>query len=63
MYTLHCTHVKPISLWSVMMDNNAPTQERRKLVKTYKNALPRKQTVVAEVYGETYSKIYGKKME
>ena len=39
-------------LWPVMMDDNAPTHERRKLVKTYKNVFPRKQTVVAEVNWE-----------
>ena len=44
-------------MWSVMMDDSAPTPERRKLVKAYKNVLPRKRTVVAEVSGETYSKI------
>ena len=36
----------------MMMDGNAPTHERRKLVKTYKNVLPRNRTVVC---GETYS--------
>ena len=40
----------------VMIDGNAPTHERRKLVKTYENELPRKRIVVAEVCGETYSK-------
>ena len=39
-----------------MMDDNAPTHERRKLVKTNKNVLPRKRIVVAGVCGETYSK-------
>ena len=39
-----------------MMDDSAPTPDRRKLVKTYKNVLPRKRTVVAEVCRETYSK-------
>ena len=43
-------------MWPVMMDDNAPTHERRKPVKTYKNVLPRKRIVVAEVYGETSSK-------
>ena len=38
------------------MDDNAPIHERRKLVITYKNVLPRKRTVVAKVSGETYSK-------
>ena len=37
----------------MMMDDNAPTHERRKLVKTYKNVLSRKRIVVAEVCGET----------
>ena len=40
-------------LWSVMIDDNAPTHERRKLVKTYKNVLPLKRIVVAEVCKET----------
>ena len=35
---------------------SALIHERRKLVKTYKNVLPRKQIVVAKVCGETYSK-------
>ena len=39
-------------LWTVMMDDNAPTHERRTLVKTYKNVLPRIQIVVAEVCRE-----------
>ena len=39
-----------------LMDNNAPTHERRKQVKAYKNVLPPKPIVVAEVWGETYSK-------
>ena len=39
-----------------MMDDNAPTHKRRMLVKTYKNVLPLKQIVVAEVSRETYSK-------
>ena len=38
------------------MDDNASTNERRKLVKTYKNVLIQKETVVAEVCGETHSK-------
>ena len=45
-----------------MMDNGAPIHERRKLVKTYKNVLPRKRILVAKVCGETYSK-NDKKME
>ena len=40
----------------MMMDDSAPIHERRKLVKTYKNVLPRKRIVVAKVCGETYSK-------
>ena len=43
-------------MWPVMMDGSAPTHERRKRVKTYKNVLPQKLTVVAGVWGETYSK-------
>ena len=47
MYTLHCTHVKSHLtltkksrlLWPVMLDDSAPIDERRKLVKTYKNGL------------------------
>ena len=42
-------------LWPVMTDDNAPTHEKRKFVKTYKNVLLQKQTVVAKVSGETYS--------
>ena len=45
-----------------MIDDNAPTHERRKLFKTRKNVLPRKRIVVAEVCEETYSK-NDKKME
>ena len=45
-----------------MIDDNARTHERRKVVKTYKNVLPGKQIVVAEVCEETYSK-NDKKME
>ena len=44
----------------MMMDDSAPIHERRKLVKTYKNAFPQIRTVVAEVSGETYSKKYDK---
>ena len=43
-------------LWPGMMDDSAPIHERRKLVKTYKNVLPRKRIVVAKVCGETDSK-------
>ena len=40
----------------VMMDDNAPTHERRKLGKTYKNVLLQKLTVVTQISGETYLK-------
>ena len=42
-------------LWTVMMDDSAPTHDRRKLVnlKPYKNMLPSKRTRDAEVRGET----------
>ena len=40
----------------MMMDDSAPTNKRRKLVRTYKNVLPWKQVIVAEVCRETYSK-------
>ena len=40
----------------MMMDDSAPIHERRKLVKAYKNVLPRKRIVVAKVCEETYSK-------
>ena len=44
-------------LWPVMMDESAPTHERRKLVKTYKKCvLPQKRTVAAKVSRETYYK-------
>ena len=41
-----------------MMDDSAPTHKRRKLVTTYKHmcSLYGKQTVVAGVWEETYSK-------
>ena len=39
-----------------MMDDSAPIHKRRKLVKTYKNVLSRKQIVAAKVCEETYSK-------
>ena len=38
-----------------MMDDSAPMHERKKLVETHKNVLPRKQTVAAVVCGEIYS--------
>ena len=40
----------------MMMDDNVLTDERRNLVKTYKNVLPQKRTVVAKVSEDTYSK-------
>ena len=40
----------------MIMDCSAPTHGGKKLVKTYKNVLPQKRTLVAEVCGETYSK-------
>ena len=42
----------------VIMDDNAPIQERRKVVKSCKNVLPQKQTVVviADEYGVIYLK-------
>ena len=43
-------------MWLMIIDDSAPAHKRRKLGKTYKNVLPRKQIVVAEVCGETYSK-------
>ena len=66
--TLHTRKIPPRSskksrpLWPVMMDYSAPIHERRKLVKTYKNMLPRKRIVVAKGCRETYSK-NDKKME
>ena len=39
----------------MMMDDSATTHERRKPVKTYKDVLSQKRTVVAEVSLETYS--------
>ena len=62
-FTLYACEIpthSPIQ-WPVMMVDNAPIHERRKLVKTYKNVLPRKRIVVAKVYGDTYSKIDKKK--
>ena len=41
----------------MMMDDSAPTHERRKLVKTYKkNVIPLNRFVVAVACEETYSK-------
>ena len=39
-----------------MMDDNALTHKKRKLVETNKNVLPQEQIVTAELYSETYSK-------
>ena len=44
-----------------MMDDSAPIHKRRKLVKTYKNVLPQKRTVVAKASEETYSRKFDKK--
>ena len=44
-----------------MIGDVAPIHKRRKLVKTYKNVLPGKWIVVAEVCWETYSKKMMKK--
>ena len=43
-------------LWPVMMDDSAPTQDSRKIIKTYKNMFPLKWTVVAAVCRKTYYK-------
>ena len=62
MHASRCTHIKSNlkkrrPLWPVMMDDNAPTHKRRKLVKTDKNVLPqKKRIVVAGVRWETYRK-------
>ena len=48
-------------MWPVMMDDNVPTHKRKKLVKTYKDVLPGKRIVVAEVIGETSK--YDRKMD
>ena len=40
----------------MMIDDNAPTYEIRKLIKTYRNVFPLKLTVVAEMCRETYTK-------
>ena len=40
----------------MMVDESAPTHKKRKLVKTYKNVLPKKRTVGAEVSREIYSR-------
>ena len=47
---------KSSALWRMIIDDSAPTHERRKLAKTYKYVLPQKRTVAAEVCGETYLK-------
>ena len=41
----------------MIMDDSAPTYERRILINTYKNVPLQKWIVVVEVCGETYSKI------
>ena len=40
----------------MMMDDNAPILEKRKLAQTYKNVLPQKRIAVAKVCEETYSR-------
>ena len=63
-HTLHCKHMKSDLILPkrvgpcvpVMMDNSAPTHEKGILVKTYKNVLLRKRTMVAKVCRETFSK-------
>ena len=47
----------------MMMNDSAPIHKRRKLIKSFKNVLPQKQTVAAEVCRETYSKNVIKKMD
>ena len=65
---LHTRKIKSYSskkkrpLWPVIMVDNAPTHERGKMVKSYKNELPRKQIEAAELCRKTYSK-NDKKME
>ena len=66
---IHYTHKILSSLkmsrpmWLVMMDDNAPTYKRRKLVRTYKNILRQKQTVADEACRKTYSEKDEKQME
>ena len=48
---------------SVMMDGNALTHERSKLIEAYKMYSLKKWTVAVEVRGETYSKTDDKKLE
>ena len=55
-YNLISLFRKSRPLWQVKMDDNALSHKRRKPVKTYKNVLPQKRIVVAEVCMETYSK-------
>ena len=44
--------VELVSLcWQVMMDDSAPTSERRNLLKPTKNVLPQKQTMTVEKCG------------
>ena len=40
-----------------MMDDSAPIHDRKKLVKTYKNVLPQKRTMVAKVCGDLLQKM------
>ena len=47
----------------MMMDDIAPKHEGSKHVKTFKNVLHQKQTVVAEICWETYSTKNDKKIE
>ena len=42
---------------SVMMNDSTPIPERRKVVKSYKNVLPAKQTVAVDVWGRPSSKM------
>ena len=47
----------------MMIDDSTPTQERRKLVKTYKNVLPRMLTVVAKVSKKSTIKLIKRSRE
>ena len=51
-------------LWPVRMDvnYNGPTDERRKLVKTYKKVCSLENILATEVYGKTYSKTDDRKI-
>ena len=46
-----------------MLDDSAPTHERRNFVKTYKTTLPQKRAMVSEVCRETYNNKIDKMME